>query len=170
MASREGMLGVFVYLDDFIDGLRSVRERDYEIREVFSPTRTEEIQEVMKGRASTVPLFTLIGGILGGMGLVGLAVYAHLSFRLITGAKPVLPVVPWVVVCFEGTILLSVCFSVIAWILKGHLPRTRRPVGYDPCFSGERFGVVVACSPASRDDLGRLLKDSGAEEVRDVVW
>ena len=96
--------------------------------------------------------------------------YAHLSFRLITGAKPVLPFVPWVVVCFEGTVLLSVVFSVIAWIIKGRLPRIRRPVGYDPRFSGERFGMLVDCSPANRDEIRRLLADAGAEEVRDVIW
>ena len=69
MASREGMLGVFVYLDDFIKGLGKVQERGCEIREVFSPTRSEEIQEAMEAPGSAVPLITLIGGILGGAGL-----------------------------------------------------------------------------------------------------
>ena len=30
-------------------------------------------------------------------GLVGLAVYAHLSFRFVTGGKPILPPIPFVV-------------------------------------------------------------------------
>jgi len=173
MASDRGVLGVFAYVDDLLNGLRRLKERNFEIRSVFSPLRLRDIQEILGTKPSIVRLITLIGGILGGTSLVGLAIYAHLSFNLITSGKPILPAVPWVIVLFEGTVLLAAIFSVIAWIVKGGLPRVRyqsgQSTGYDPRFSGDRFGILVSCTDMERDQIIKILQEAGAEEVRDVT-
>jgi hypothetical protein len=92
---------------------------------------------------------------------------------LITSGKPVYPAVPWVIVLFEGTVLLAAIFSVIAWIVVGGLPRVRyrrgQSAGYDPRFSEDRFGILVGCTDLDRAEIMRILRDSGAEEVRDVA-
>jgi hypothetical protein len=170
MLPKEAVLGVFAYTDDLVDGVRRVRQKGYEVAHVFSPVRIEEIDAIRGRHGSPVPFLTLIGGVLGGVMLVTLAVHSHLSFKLITGAKPILPVVPWVIVCFEGIILLSVVFSVVTWILKGRLPRFRPPVGYDPRFSDDLFGALVLCTGMTRGDISDLLTDAGAMEVRHVSW
>ena len=168
MARDPGLLGIFPYLDDLLDALRKLKKAEFRILTVFSPIHFSEIQEIMGHKPSTVRYITLAGGILGGISLVGLAVYAHLSFRLITGGKPIFPPIPFVVPFFEGTVLLAVIFAVVAWILKGRLPRVHLPGAYDPRFSEDRFGIVVACKDGERDIISKLLKDAGAEEVRDV--
>ena len=169
MPCEQSVIAVFAYVDDMLTCLRHLRERNCDIRAVFSPMRLREVQEIMTPRPSTVRLFTLLGGILGGLGFVALAVYAHLSFKLITSGKPVLAWIPWVIVCFEGTILLAVSFSVIAWIVNGLLPRVRPAAGYDPRFSDNRFGILVLPSAAQREEIVRLLQSAGAEEIRDVA-
>jgi hypothetical protein len=173
LASDRGVLGVFAYVDDLLNGLRRLKERNFEIRSVFSPLRLGDIQEILGTRPSIVRWITLIGGILGGTSLVGLAVYAHLSFNLITSGKPILPAVPWVIVLFEGTVLLAAIFSVIAWIIKGGLPRVHyqsgQSAGYDPRFSEDRFGILVSCTDMERDQIIKILQEAGAEEVRDVA-
>ncbi len=173
MANDRGVLGVFAYVDDLLSGLRRLKEGNFAIRSVFSPLRLRDIQEILGTKPSVVRLITLIGGILGGTSLVGLAVYAHLSFNLITSGKPILPAVPWVIVLFEGTVLLAAIFSVIAWIFKGGLPRVRyqsgQSAGYDPRFSGDRFGILVSCTDMERDQIIKILQEAGAEEVRDVT-
>ena len=168
MAHDPALLGVFPYLDDLLAALRKLKGAEHKILTVFSPIHFSEIQEVMGYKPSTLRYLTLAGGILGGTSLVGLAVYAHLSFKLITGGKPIIPPVPFVVPFFEGMVLLAVIFSVVAWILKGRLPRVRLPAAYDPRFSEDRFGVLVAYRDGERDELLKLMKDAGAEEVRDV--
>jgi molybdopterin-containing oxidoreductase family membrane subunit len=170
MQSREGILAVFMYVDDLFAALRTLKDRAVRIETVYSPFRLREIDDILDKKPSIVRLITLIGGILGGTSLVALAAYAHLSFRLITGGKPVLPRVPWVIVCFEGVVLLAVIFSVCAWILKARLPRVRLAPAYDERFSEDRFGVVVSCADAEREKVRALLETSGAEEVRDVSW
>jgi hypothetical protein len=63
---------------------------------------------------------------------------------------------------------LAVIFTVLSWVLKGRLPRVKLPAAYDPRFSEDRFGVLVACPEGKREMVLKLLKDTGAEEVRDV--
>ena len=168
MAHDPALLGVFPYLDDLLAILRRLKGAEYKVLSVFSPIHFSEIQEIMGYKPSVVRYLALAGGILGGTSLVGLAVYAHLSFKLITSGKPIIPPVPFVVPFFEGMVLLAVIFSVVAWILKGRLPRVRLPAAYDPRFSEDRFGVLVAYRDGERDELLKLMKDAGAEEVRDV--
>lgn len=170
MNNNKGILASFVYVDDFLSALRRLKEANHKIETVFSPLRLPEVQEIMAAKPSGVRLITLLGGILGGLGTVSLAVYAHLSFSLITSGKPVLPWTPWVIVCFEGTILGAVVSSVLAWILKGRLPRLRTSKGYDPGFSQDRFGILVAYSGTEEEDIRMLLAESGVGEVRHVAW
>jgi hypothetical protein len=169
MAHDSALLGIFPYLDDLLAALRQAKKEGFKILTVFSPIHFSEIQEILGHKPSMVRYLCLAGGILGGVSLVSLAVYAHLSFRLVTGGKPLLPWVPFVVVFFEGTILLSVIFAVAAWILKGQLPRVRLNPAYDPRFSEDRFGILVGYQGEEREAIRELLMEAGAEEIRDVA-
>ncbi len=168
MAHKGGLLAVFVYADDFLSALGRLKAGSHRVETVFTPLNLPEVQEILGKKPSQVRLITLMGGVLGGLGVVGLAVYAHLSFSLITSGKPVLPWVPWVVVCFEGAILGAVISSVVAWILKGRLPRLQPVAGYDPRFSQDRFGILVAPPGSEEDKVKKLLEEAGAVEVRRV--
>ncbi|HUJ89088.1 MAG TPA: DUF3341 domain-containing protein [Syntrophorhabdales bacterium] len=170
MYAKQGIRAVFVYVDDLLEALRGLKARAARIEAVYSPLRLREIDEVLGKKPSVVRFITLLGGVLGGISLVSLAVYAHMSFHLVTSGKPVFPRVPWVIVCFEGVILLAVIFSVCAWVLKGRLPRVRLGVAYDARFSGDRFGVVVSCAEAEKEEVRRLFETAGAEEISDVSW
>ena len=168
MVHDPALLGVFPYLDDLLDALRKLKGAERKILTVFSPIHFSEIQEIIGYKPSIVRYLALVGGILGGTSLVGLAVYAHLSFKLITSGKPIIPPIPFVVPFFEGMILLAVIFAVVSWVLKGWLPRVQLPAAYDPRFSEDRFGILVAYRDGERDEILKLMKDAGAEEVRDV--
>jgi hypothetical protein len=150
--------------------LTTLKARAVPIQTVYSPFRLREIDEVLGKKPSIVRPLTLLGGILGGISLVALAVYAHMSFRLVTGGKPVFPAVPWVIVMFEGIILFSVIFSVCSWVLKGRLPRGRLAATYDERFSNDRFGVLISCADMEKEEMRRFFETAGAEEVRDARW
>jgi len=168
MVPDAALLGIFSHLDDVLDALRGMKKEGFKVLTVFSPFHFSEIQEILGHKPSIVRYSTLAGGILGGTGLVGLAVYAHLSFKLITSGKPILAWIPFAVPFFEGMVLLAVIFTVVAWVLKGRLPRVRLPSAYDHRFSEDRFGILVSCSDGQRGIISKLLQDEGAEEVRDV--
>ncbi len=165
---QQRLLGIYSYVDDVVAVIKELRRKKIRIDAVFSPTRSREMQEALGSGWSPVALFTLIGGICGGVGLIALAVYAHLSFHLITWGKPVIPAVPWVIVCFEGIILFSVLFSFVAWIFLGRLPVPLLPTGYDEIFSGDKFGIIVPFSNEDETEIRAILMGGKAEEVRQV--
>ncbi len=166
MKSDRTLLAVFPYVDQFLACLKSLKEKKYVVANVFSPVRLPEMQDIVTPTPSLARTFTLVGGIVGSTGLVGLAAYAHLSFRLIVWGKPILPWIPWVVVAFEGTILFSSIFAFFAWVFKAGLPQQGVDAGYDADFSGSKFGVLVSVSSEETAEVERLLKEQGAEEVR----
>ena len=166
MKSDQLVLAVFPYVDQFLACLKTLKEKKYVIADVFSPVRLPEMQEVVTRKPSRVRFITLIGGIMGGCGLVGLAVYAHLSFKLIVWGKPVLAWVPWVVVAFEGTILFASLFAFISWVFFSGLPQPGTNPGYSREFSGRKFGIFISVAAEGAQELGKLLKEHGAEEVR----
>ena len=170
MAFNNGLLAVFANADDFLLALRRLSAEDFRIETFFSPVLLPEAQQIVYKKPSIVRLITLLGGVSGGLGVVSLAVYAHLSFNLIVGGKPILPWIPWVVICFEGVILGAVLSTVAAWILKARLPRLKPVVGYNPRFSQDRFGVLVVCTDTERASAKALLEKTGAEEVHCVAW
>jgi hypothetical protein len=167
---KEGLIGSFIYVDDFLSALRELKARAHNIETAFSPLRLVEVQEILGKKPSNIRFVTLLGGIIGGLGTVGLAVYAHLSYNIITGGKPVLPWVPWIIVLFEGTILGAAVFSAAAWIIRGRLPRLSPADGYNARFSQDRFGILVACEGNEREEVRKLLKERGAEEVHSAAW
>ena len=169
MAPDPALLGIFPYLDDLLAALRRAKKEGFRNLTVFSPIHFSEIQEILGHKPSVVRYLCLAGGILGGVSLVSLAVYAHLSFRLVTGGKPILAWIPFVVVFFEGTVLLSVIFAVAAWVLSGRLPRVRPNPAYDPRFSEDRFGILVGYQGEEREVILKFLQEAGAEEIRDVA-
>lgn len=170
MQTKEGLLAVFMFVDDLIIALTALKANAVSIEEVYSPIRLRPINEILEKKPSIVRLLTLIGGIIGGISLVALAVYAHMSFRIVTSGKPVFPATPWVIVLFEGIILFSVIFSVCGWILKGRLPRIHLSAAYDERFSRDRFGVLISCMGTEKEEMKHFFAKAGAEEVRDVRW
>ena len=169
MKSDDIFLAVFPYVDEFLSCLRTLKEERYAIAGAFSPVRLPEMQDLLTPKPSFTRILALMGGIIGASGLVGLAIYAHLSFRLIVWGKPVLPWVPWVVVAFEGAILCASLFAFVSWVFKAGLPQLYTDPGYDAAFSGDKFGVLVSAAGGNMEKLERLLKEGGAEEVRRVT-
>lgn len=169
MKTEQTLVAVFPCVDEFLSCLKTLKEEGYAIANAFSPVRLPEMQDLLTLKPSLTRTFTLIGGIIGGSGLVGLAIYAHLSFRLIVWGKPVLAWVPWVVVAFEGTILGASLFAFLSWVFKAGLPRLSADPGYDAAFSGHKFGLLVSAAGDDMEKLEKLLKERGAEEVRRVA-
>ena len=169
MDHKCALLALFDYVDDMLDALRSLKAGGNRIETVFSPVPVRQVEEILENRPSNIRFIALFGGFCGALGILCLAVYAHLSFSFITGGKPVLPWVPWIVIAFEGAILGGVVTSVATWILKARLPRLCCAPGYDGRFSQDLFGVLVLCDDVEKEETKKLLEAAGAKEVRHVA-
>lgn len=170
MKNENALLATFLHVDRFLACLKMLKEeKRCRVIEAFSPVRLPEMQEIVTPKPSPARIFTLIGGIIGATGVVSLAAYAHLSFRLIVYGKPVIAWVPWVIVAFEGMVLVASLFAFVSWVFKAGLPEASIEPGYDAALSGHAFGILVALADTDDRQLEELLRKNGAEEVRHVA-
>jgi hypothetical protein len=79
----------------------------------------------------------------------------------------VIPVVTTVIVAFEFCILMAILFNLAGMLIRSRMPALKLPEDYDSRFSVDRFGVVVICSEAQRNEAARILQGAGAEEVHE---
>jgi len=119
--------------------------------------------DALKIKKSRVGWFTLCGGILGFISGFGLAIFTATHWNLIVGGKPIVAIIPFVVVGFEATILGSVFGNVIGLLTQMRLPSFRWFKYYDPRCSGEHFGVLAACEVEKEDGLKDFFQKQGAE-------
>ena len=140
-----------------------MRETPWTIERVHSPIPSHEIAHALEPPKSRVGWFTLCGGILGFLGGFALAIFTATRWNLIVSGKPIIAIVPFVVVGFEVTILGSVFGNVLGLLTQTRLPSFRRLKYYDPRCSGEHFGVLAACEPMQEDGLKNFFQKQGAE-------
>jgi hypothetical protein len=163
------VMGIFSYPDDLLVALRAAQQVRLTVKTVFSPVPNHEVQEALGLKDSPVRYATLFGGIAGIASGVGLAIYAHLSFNLITSGKPIIAWIPFCVVAFEFCILIGFLTTLVTMLVANSMPRFKLPSYYDPRFSQDRFGLLLSCTESQREQAAKLLQASGAEEVHEFI-
>ncbi len=166
---QPGVMGIYSRLDDALNAVRAATEKKFTVGTVYSPTPRHEIREALGlEELSSVKLFTLFGGLIGIVFGIGLTVYTTMQWKFIVSGKPPIPIVPTVIVAFEFCILFAILFNLAGMLIKNRLPSLRLPEYYDPRWTEDRFGVVVLCSDADREQVSGILRESGAEEVHEI--
>jgi molybdopterin-containing oxidoreductase family membrane subunit len=135
---------------------------DWHLERVHSPIPSHKLAHALNPKKSRVGWFTLAGGIIGFFSGFGLASFTALRWSMIVGGKPVVALVPFIIVGFEFTILFAVFGNVIGLISQMGLPRKMRQ-RYDPHCTGDRFGLLASCPPRHRADLIAFFEARGAE-------
>jgi molybdopterin-containing oxidoreductase family membrane subunit len=156
-------MGLFTSEDKVVSAVNALKESSYEFIRVNAPIPSHKIMDALKLKNSRVGWFTLCGGILGFLGGFALAIFTATRWELIVSGKPIIAIVPFVVVGFEVTILGSVFGNVIGLLTQTRLPSFRWLKHYDPRCSGEHFGVLAACDAMQEDGLKDLFQQQGAE-------
>jgi len=169
MAKKLSVVGIFAYLDEVVAALKTLKGEKIPVDTVYSPMPRHEIREELGlSELGTGRFFTLAGGIVGILTGIFLVWYTSAQWRFIVGGKPQIPVIPTVIPAFEFFILISVLFTLAGLLIKNRMPKLRLSAHFDKRFSQDRFGIVVYCTDADREKISNILKESGAEEVRQV--
>jgi hypothetical protein len=160
---RISIMGKFPSDEQAAQVIRDLRGSAFEVERVHTPIPSHAIDEALQAPKSKVGWFTLAGGITGFVTGFLLAIFTATRWNLIVQGKPVVALIPFVIVGFEFTILFAVFGNVLGLISQASLPRFKISEGYDPAFSGGHFGVLASCRAGEEDGLTELLISGGAE-------
>ena len=163
MPPKRHIMGLFKNEDNVVAAINGLKQSRYEFIRVNTPIPSHKIMDALKLKKSMVGWFTLCGGILGFIGGFALAIFTATRWNLIVSGKPIIAIIPFVIVGFEATILFSVFGNVIGLLTQTRLPSYRWLRYYDPRCSGEHFGVLAACEAGQEDGLKDFFQKQGAE-------
>jgi hypothetical protein len=163
-SSTRAVVGIFTFMDDALEAVKKVKAAKHEYR-MYSPVPRHEIEEVTFPEKSPVRIVSLACAITGCACGFALAILCSLDWPMRTSAKNISSIPAFFVPGYEWTILFGGLGTLMAIFIFCKIPNVLRTAGYDPRFSHDKFGVVVACSGAQVEDVKKRMLDSGADEV-----
>lgn len=156
---------VFFNYRRFVEGLKSLKEAHYMDYTAFGPTNLHEVEHLMPLKGSPVRFSATLGAILGLITFWLMCIFTSQIYMLITGGKPPVSNVPFIIPAYEGTILTGSVFAFIAVLIIAALGSHLPPADYDPRYSENAYGIELLCDGDRADKAVKLLEDAGASEV-----
>jgi hypothetical protein len=161
-----GVLGSFAHVDTLVEAIDEANRSGFDILDVFSPVPVEGVQAKLVTKPSPVRFATFIGSVLGMIGGLALGILTATVWNTIVGGKPVANHVPFVVISFEGLILMGALGTFVGLIIAAGLPFRGFPgPAYREEFSKDRFGLWLGCADGQVEKAKALLEKLGAETV-----
>jgi molybdopterin-containing oxidoreductase family membrane subunit len=161
-----GVLAIYGRSDAMMDALHKAKEAAIGRVEVFSPVKIGEVDRVLGLPHGPVRFWTLAGVLAGATGGFALAIGTAGVNSLTVGGKPVVAIVPFCVIAFEGAILIGTLGNLAGMLFHARLGPSRLPAAYDPRFSQTKFGVYIACAPSDHDKARETLAQTDPEVIR----
>jgi Protein of unknown function (DUF3341) len=164
-----GVMAVFDSRDALLVAAAAAKRERLAPVTAFAPAYDERILRACGAMESSVPWWTLAGGIAGAV--VGLA-FTIWTVRqwplLVVSGKPLVAWPPFLIVAFELTILVASIGAIASFLANASRARRRVRIAYDASFSDARFGLLIACTPARANEVGVLMAQHGASAWRAV--
>jgi molybdopterin-containing oxidoreductase family membrane subunit len=164
MANEVQVMGIFREEGQAVAAVLDLRQSpSWPVIRVHSPIPSHALAKAMQVRKSKAGWYTLVGGIIGFFSGFGLAIFTATRWNLIVGGKPIVALVPFVIVGFEFTILFAIFGNLIGFLHQSRLPRLQNLEIYDPRCSGEHFGVVASCASNDLEGLTTFFREKGGD-------
>jgi len=142
-----GLMAEFDSPDGVVEAAHRVREAGYREVDAYTPYPIEELNEVVVGHRSRLPLIVLAGGLAGMVGGFALQYWtAVVAYPLNVGGRPFNSWPAFIVPTFECTILAAALAAVVGMLALNKLPAPYHPVFNVPRFitaSRDRYFLVV---------------------------
>lgn len=163
MEPKRYIMGLFKDEDQVVSAVDELKKSTYKFHRVNSPFPSHKIMAALNLKKSMVGWFTLAGGIIGFVAGFSLAIFTSVQWDLIVGGKPVIALIPFVIVGFEGTILFAVFGNIIGLLTQMRIPSDKWLKHYDSRCSGDHFGVLASCEPGQLDGLKDFFQQQGGK-------
>ena len=163
MANDTYVMGIFGSEDQAVAAVHDLKKSAWPLVRAHSPIPSHKLAEAVQVKKSRVGWYTLCGGIIGFFSGFALAIFTAVRWDLIVSGKPVVALIPFVIVGFEFTILFAIFGNLIGFLHQSKLPRLANMKHYDPRCSGEHFGVLASCAADQQENLQDLFRKNGGD-------
>lgn len=110
-------------------------------------------------------LYPFIGALLGLTSGVMITSMTQVAYPLVTGGKPILSLPPMAIICYEGTMLGAILFTVIGIVFESRLPKFRLGI-YDNRITQGLLGLRVNAEAEQRPQVMQIMNAAGAVDVK----
>ena len=171
-----GLLAEFEEVNAAVEAARRVYAEGYRQIDAYSPFPVEPLWEAIGANDKRPQLFTLLGGIAGGLGGFALCYWVSaIAYPLNIGGRPLNSWPSFIPITFETTILIAAFSALLSMIVLNGLPMPYHPVFNVPAFgrggSTSKFFISVEATDP-KYDLKRtrdFLAGLGAKAVHEVA-
>jgi molybdopterin-containing oxidoreductase family membrane subunit len=162
------VLGVLKSPHALASAVKDLKGAGFGELEIYSPVPSHEIEEALDRGPSIIRLLTLIGCLTGVSFAYFMQIWVAYDWPLVIGGKPFASIVAYTIIGFELNILLGGLLTVLGLMFFGMFMTRKGHDAYQPGFSGDLFGCVVACHGDQVPRAQELLRRAGSTEVRVV--
>lgn len=170
-ADKNFVVGIFDNEDVLLDGIRKVRNSGVKIQEVYSPFPVHGIDDALGYKRSRLPIAAFLFGMTGtSLALLMQIWMLGYDWPMIIGGKNFASLPPFIPVTFELTVLLSALGMVGTFMIVSDMKPYKWPRQFDIRSTDDKHVMAIDLAVnagKSKDELLRILKDSGASEVNE---
>lgn len=169
-SNKNFVLGVFDDEDVLLHAVEKVRNKGVKIHEVYSPFPVHGLDEALGYKKTRLPIAAFLFGMTGtSLALIMQIWMLGYDWPMIIGGKNFASLPPFIPVTFELTVLLSALGMVATFLIVSDMKPYRWPQQFDIRSTDDKhiMAIDLATNKISKQDIGAILKDSGAQEVND---
>ncbi len=170
-ADKHFVVGIFDDEDVLLDAIRKIRSGGVKIQEVYSPFPVHGIDEALGYKRTRLPIAAFMFGMTGTILALVMQIWMlGYDWPMIIGGKNFASIPPFIPVTFELTVLLSALGMVGTFMIVSDMKPYKWPRQFDIRSTDDKHVMAIDLAvnaSKSKDDLKRLLKESGASEVNE---
>ncbi len=171
MAHTENFLvGIFDDEDVLVHAVEKIRDTGVKIKEVYSPFPVHGLDDALGYKRSRLPIAAFLFGMTG----TSLALFTQIwmlgyDWPMIIGGKNHASIPPFIPVTFEFTVLLAAFGMVGTFLVVSDMKPYKWPRQYDIRSTDDKhvMAIDLGANKIGKDEIRRILKESGASEVND---
>lgn len=169
-----GLMAEFEEPEALLEAAGAARDAGYTRLDAYTPYPVSDLPEALGLRRNRVPLFVLLGGLLGGGAAYLMQWYPNvIGYPINVGGRPLHSWPSFIPITFELTVLLAAFAALISMLALNGLPRLYHPTFNVPAFvraSQDRFFLCIEAEDPrfDREDTARFLRDFAPTAVHEV--